>query len=237
MAKNGFRDCSEEVFRPRKFASILQEKRRSPTEVKVKQADCLQGSIEWKEWKKLRIGGSEAASVMGINPWCSPLELWKRKLGIWPEKETNYFMRRGVELEPLALKAFMNMTGIEMESQPNPFIHAQFDYLIASLDGISHDRKNAVEIKCSDKCYRKAIHGIIDPHYVCQLQHQMSVCNLDMIYYFAFDGRDGRLLECIKDDKYISNMIEYEKKFYQCLIDLVEPSYPEGVLGEEFIWM
>lgn len=39
------------------------------------------GSPEWHEQRKLRIGGSEVAAILGISSWESPFSLWHRKAG------------------------------------------------------------------------------------------------------------------------------------------------------------
>ena len=39
------------------------------------------GSPGWHEQRKLRVGGSEVAAVLGISPWESPFSLWHRKAG------------------------------------------------------------------------------------------------------------------------------------------------------------
>lgn len=194
-----------------------------------------QGSPEWKEWKRLRIGGSEAASIIGVNPWCSSLELWKRKLGVWTEKEDTYAMALGREMEPLALESFeKEMAGLKFH--PCVAINDQYDFIIASLDGFNSEQKKAVEIKCGKKSFSQAKKGIIPEYYKCQMQHQMFVCELDMIYYYCFNGKVGITIEHKRDDNFIQNMIECEKRFYKCLIDLVEPRYPKEILAEELSW-
>ena len=45
------------------------------------------------EWLKVResgIGSSEVATIVGLNPWETPYQLWRRKMGIDPAKEENF---------------------------------------------------------------------------------------------------------------------------------------------------
>lgn len=47
------------------------------------------------------IGGSDAAAVMGLSPWATPVELWQQKTGRAPKKDsTEKRFTRGHKLEP-----------------------------------------------------------------------------------------------------------------------------------------
>ena len=54
---------------------------------------------EWLEWRRGGIGGSDAATIVGLNPYRSRLELYADKLGMMPEKEDSEAMRIGRDLE------------------------------------------------------------------------------------------------------------------------------------------
>jgi len=43
--------------------------------------------IEWLEYRRLGIGGSDASVVCGINQYKSPVELWLEKTGQLPHQE------------------------------------------------------------------------------------------------------------------------------------------------------
>ena len=48
---------------------------------------------EWKALRKNYIGGSDAASVVGLNPFSSPYALWAEKTGKTPPFEGNLAIR------------------------------------------------------------------------------------------------------------------------------------------------
>ena len=48
---------------------------------------------EWLAGRSQGIGASEAGTVVGLNPWCTPYQLWRRKKGIDPPVEENFAMR------------------------------------------------------------------------------------------------------------------------------------------------
>lgn len=61
---------------------------------------------KWKELKKGRIGGSQIGTILGLNPFESPLQLWCEFTGRTEPKEENHFMRQGRRLEPVIAEMF-----------------------------------------------------------------------------------------------------------------------------------
>lgn len=179
-----------------------------------------QGSPAWLEYRKNRIGASEAASILGVG-FLTPLQLWEQKLGLRKSPYTPA-MQRGVELEPKARVAFEELTGIKVE--PAVVVHDKYHWMIASLDGIDARDETIVEIKCpGQKDHHSALEGKIPEKYYPQLQHQMEVCELEKAFYFSFDGESGKLLELTRNDEFIKQMIVREQEFLECLMEFKEP--------------
>lgn len=182
----------------------------------------IQQTPEWLEFRKGRIGASDAPIIMGVSPWTTPYQLWLEKTSITPPKEKNWAQDRGLTLEDKARKKLEEMTGLCFF--PEVVTHPEYEWMMASLDGMELGRKHIAEIKCPGfEDHSTALLGDIPEKYYPQLQHQLEVCGLDMIYYFSFDGENGVLLECHRDDKYIKKMIIKEKAFFNCMQDLIAP--------------
>jgi putative phage-type endonuclease len=182
----------------------------------------IQGSNEWLDYRKTRIGASDAASIMGVG-FQTPLEKWKEKLGLITI-EKNSAMQRGQQLEPIARRTFIEQTGIYVE--PMVVESIEHPWLFASLDGLSCDLKDevAVEIKCPNaKDHELAMQGKIPEKYFPQLQHQMLVLNLDMMYYFSFDGSQGVTVLTYADSEYQRALVAKEQEFYKKLITFEQP--------------
>lgn len=176
-----------------------------------------QGTEEWLEWRKDKIGASDASIIMGVG-FITPYQLWLRKKGIVEEPPPSYPMKYGVEMEPKIREEFYRMTDISV--MPKCCVHPEYDWMVASLDGMSADGKKAVEIKAhlSSKDYYYAYNNKKPPEkYYPQLQHQMAVTGLEWMYYICFYQGQHCLLEVERDDEYIEKMIEEEKKFFDCL--------------------
>jgi putative phage-type endonuclease len=182
--------------------------------------DVKQGTPEWHEYRKMRIGASDAPAIMGVG-FQTPLQKWKEKMELTTVEVTDR-MQRGTDLEPLARQAFIDQFGIDVfpcvvESKTHP-------WMFASLDGLSFDGEVAVEIKCpGEKDHEVARQGRVPEKYFPQLQHQMLVLNLQMMHYFSFDGKQGIRVPIYADSEYQRSLLAKERDFYNKLITFEQP--------------
>lgn len=189
----------------------------------MKLIDIEQGSAEWLALRKNKIGASDASSILGIG-FKTPYQLWLEKMGL-SETEQNQAMRRGIDLEPIARQTFIEaMDCIGLKIIPVVALHDSISFMMASFDGLSEDGKIAVEIKCPGKeDHEKAMDGVIPEKYVPQLQHQMEVAGVQSMFYFSYSERSHKIIEINKDNRYIKDMIEKEKSFWNCMQNLEAP--------------
>ena len=140
-------------------------------------------------------------------------------------------MRRGREMEQTAREAVEEKTALRF--YPEVIISKEYDWMMASMDGITKDKNIGVEIKCPGETdHNLAQNGMIPLKYKPQLQHQMIVAELEKIFYWSFDGESGVLLEEWIDEEYIKKLMKKEKEFFHNLEegtapDLVEKDYME----------
>ncbi len=184
-----------------------------------------QRSEAWLEYRKNRIGGSDAPAIMELSPYCTRLKLWERKKGLVPEQPMNKAMSRGVEQEDEALEWLSMTTGQKYKSAV--FSYKENDRLMASLDGINEAGDVIVEIKCSQKIFDMAKKGEIAPMYHCQMNHQMLVTGVSKCLFVAFDGFDGVIIEVPRDEVFIERMLEAELEFLEFLDTETPPPYGE----------
>lgn len=176
--------------------------------------DVEQGSPEWLALRRKHVCASDAFEVMGLSPCTSRQEALERKQGIRPEKEKNYLMERGTKLEPIARRVaeemFVNLF------IPGVYQSIEHPFMLASLDGVCIDNKIILEVKCTNKKnHELAKNGKIPDYYYPQVQHQISVCDVDQCHYFSFDGSSGVVVIVERDDNFIERMIAMEWEFYQ----------------------
>lgn len=189
------------------------------------EIEMLQGSSEWLDFRKNKIGASDAPVIMGVSPWKTPYQLWQEKVG-FKTCDSNSWMKRGLESEEEARHIYGKIRG-EMYI-PKVYVSKDYPWMIASMDGVNFMGDKAVEIKCpGEKDHVIAKKGEVPKHYYPQLQHQICVLKLKEIDYFSFDGYENCIVKVPRDDKYIEELVCEEKKFHTCLLSITEPELSE----------
>ncbi len=186
------------------------------------RVNLKQGSKIWLEWRAQGIGSSDAAVVMGLDPCRDANDLLLDKIGKGKPIKSNPAMERGSKFEGAARATFFFDNNVECE--PGEFIHQQYDFIRASLDGVNREAGFFAEIKYMGL---KNWQMIFDskkplPHHMIQMQHQFAVTGLPLCYYVAYTlTEDFRMIDKIQyvkiapDLDYINNqLIPAEIKFW-----------------------
>ena len=89
---------------------------------------------EWLAERKSGIGGSDAAAILGLSPWSTPVQIWCDKTGRALPKEETEAMRIGTELEDFVARRYSQETGREVR-RFNRMVHkgcllGNFDRLV-----------------------------------------------------------------------------------------------------------
>ncbi len=180
-----------------------------------------QGSEAWKNHRKNCVTATDVAKVLNISPYETALQCWSRKLGLLPDIKENEAMRRGSELEPIALARFIKETGINFT--PRVLFHSVDKWKMASLDGVSDCGKYAVEIKGSKSIYEKTKKDLIDEIYRCQTQWQMYILDIPMIYFMAYWDGDYAVMEIKRDDDFLNEIMPKIHEFYRMMMEFTPP--------------
>jgi putative phage-type endonuclease len=150
--------------------------------------------IENREaWLKVRndsIGCSEAAAIVGMNPWKSSYTLWLEKTGQSQQEDIseNECVHFGTILEQVVADEFCRREGKKVRkcglfrSNKYPFMTASFDRLLVGEDaGLECKTSNAFKREEWDE-------GEIPPNYYVQCQHYMLVSGLPRWYIACLIG-------------------------------------------------
>src|SRR5271157_3831078 len=195
-----------------------------------------QNTPEWLEFRRNKIGASDAPAIMGESPWKTPYQLWEEKI-YGKATEQNKAMARGTALEPAARYVFETMTLLNVK--PKVMVHPERSWQIASLDGITFDGNTIVEIKCPNaETHQMAVKGKIPDHYMIQIQHQLIVSGALKAIYFSFDGEKGAIVETSINPEMVCMIMEKEEAFYKCMQTLEPPKMMEKdyAIREDFEW-
>ena len=115
------------------------------------RVELRQGTNAWHDWRKEGIGASDAASILGENPFRSARTVMDEKLEDSIERVDNPRVALGVALEPNARQAYCCSSGAVFE--PACVQSTKHPWMRASLDGLSADGQHVIEIKCGRAAY------------------------------------------------------------------------------------
>jgi len=189
-----------------------------------------QNTTEWLEWRNKGIGASDAPIIMGVSPWKTLYKLWIEKTTGKSDFQGNEATERGHALESLARESAEKQ--LSRVFIPHCAEHKKYPWMRASLDGISMDQE-ILEIKCPykpsrpDSDHQKTKEGKIPEKYWPQLQHQLEVYGANKGWYFSFDGVDGVAIPFERDEKFITELLEKEQAFWECVEKLKAPKLTE----------
>ncbi len=197
-----------------------------------------QGTPAWKLWRRAGIGGSDVAAILGIAPFPDATrENLLREKVTGAERETNFSMRRGTRLEPLARELYARHAGCT--AVPVCVEHSDAPWIRCSLDGVCNDfprrggeRSWVLELKCPAwTVHDLALAGIVPEYYAVQCQWQLLACGLDRCDFVSFnDGR--RFAE--KDQLAVVTLRTDAEAQARCL-EAAEPFWAEVLAGREKI--
>lgn len=180
---------------------------------------------EWLELRKKYIGGSDAASVVGLNDYQSPYALWAEKMGIAPAFEGNLRTRVGTELEPVIAKLFEEETGKKVQNCNFTLINDVFPWAVADVDRMVIGEDAILEIKSTSALNLKHYkNGDYPARFYVQVMHYLAVTGKQKAYLAVLIGNsDFRIFEIERDEDEISALMEAEKQFYGYMQSGEEP--------------
>lgn len=186
---------------------------------------------EWLEARRGSIGGSDAAALLGMNRWSTPLSVYMDKKGLIPPKPDNLAMRLGREFEAVVAKLFEEETGKRVRRKnailinPDiPFAHANVDRLIVGEDAV-------LECKTTSDLNLHAFkNGEYPANYYIQVMHYLMVGGFQRGYIAVLIGNhEFKIFTVERDEEEIAALYAVEKAFYENhLLPSVMPA-PSGM--------
>jgi putative phage-type endonuclease len=169
---------------------------------------------DWQAYREQQsgIGGSEAATILGLNPYKSKFNLWLEKTGqIERPKVNNQYIEWGNLLEPVIRKKFAEETGFKVMQNNFVLAHDIHDWMVANLDGEvidpSFSGRGVLEIKTTSEHNKKEWADGCPTHYMCQLQHYLAVTGYDYAYIVCLCGGNHFIYYLVERDDYVIDQI------------------------------
>lgn len=191
-----------------------------------------QASANHDEWKALRhqyIGGSDAAAVVGMNAYVSPLALWAEKTGRLPGFEGNLATEVGTYMEEFVAQKFAEVTGKKVRRSNLSWFNSDYPWAIANIDREIVGEDAGLEIKTTSELNMKKFkNGEYPANYYVQIVHYMAVTGKKRWYLAVLIGnREFKWFTIERDEEEIKALMEAEEAFW----DLVKRDTPPAADG------
>lgn len=174
----------------------------------------------YEEWKSLRgkyIGGSDAAAVVGLNPWVSPYSLWCEKTGRTPGFEGNLATECGTYMENFVAQKFAQETGKKVRRANYSFFNSDYPFAIANIDREIVGEDAGLECKTTSELNLKKYRGGEFPeNYYCQCVHYLAITGKKRWYLAVLIGnKEFRWFVIERDEAEIAALMGAERDFWR----------------------
>lgn len=184
----------------------------------------------WLDVRRKSIGGSDAAAIVGLNNYSSPIRVWADKTGRLPAKETSEAMRQGNDLEEYVARRFSEATGKKVRRSNAIYYNDEYPFAHANVDRLIDGEDAGLECKTTSALSLKSFAGGEYPdRYYVQCQHYMAVTGRTKWYLAVLVlGRDFKIFEIARDEDEINALMDAEVDFWQHVIKDEMPDVSEN---------
>ncbi len=204
--------------------------------------------LQWHLDRQKGIGGSDASTVLGINPWKSRLQLYHEKVDeIKADKidNDNIRFKLGHVLEPMIAEEYAKRTGYILETRPSK-THSKYPFMIGNIDRhvtVPYDYNDINTPSNSLLPSETLDRGILEiktkgafinwegdeipEYYNTQGQHYMAVYDYNWVDFAVLDFLkfEIKITRINRDNDLIAKIINEEAKFW----DLVQNKTPPKI--------
>jgi len=189
-----------------------------------------------EEDKRLRqtgVGGSDLATILGLNPYQTAWELYYEKIGVMPDDgEDSLAQRMGHRLEDPIAREYAQEFQVRLRRRNQTVRHPKYDWLLANIDRERVKEKRGVEIKnvgwpMVDRWGPSGTDQVAE-HYLPQPLHYMLVLDYprwDVAAYLA--GTEIRYYHLERDPEWDEIIIQTTHDFWHHHVLVQKPPEPD----------
>jgi putative phage-type endonuclease len=210
---------------------------------------------EWLQLRRQGIGGSDAAAVLGLNPYKTNFALWEEKVGAREPDDLseNEAVHWGNVLEEPVAQEFARRTGRKVRRVNALLRHPEHPFMIANLDRevVAEDDGKPEILECKTAGHWAANSeqwgpsgtDLVPKPYLVQAMHYLAVTGRTRAHVAALiGGQELRLYTVERNEELIAAMIERERAFWKMvetrtaptIIDIADAkrAFPVSLEGE-----
>lgn len=186
--------------------------------------------------RKTGIGGTDAAAILGVSPYKTPLQVYCEKTGILEEPDLAELERIqwGNKLEPYIAEAYAQRTGHEVRLTDGPVCHPEHPQIRANVDRAVFKGECQGVLECKNVSEWAAGEWEPEPpiHYQLQLQHYLMVTGATWGSFAALLGGNRlHIVDVERRDDLCELLLRKELEFWE-RVERRDPP-PVGPLDRE----
>ncbi|MEG1310905.1 MAG: YqaJ viral recombinase family protein [Romboutsia sp.] len=200
---------------------------------------------KWIERRKEGIGGSDATSVLGLNPYRSSISVYMEKFDYVhgedkmkttepsedkkESEEVNYRMELGNKLEDFVASEFSLKTGKKVRNVNGILKNDKYPFALANIDRAVLGEKAFLECKVTNSYSKKLWQKEVPMNYQIQCFHYMAVTGATHCYIAALIGNEELVIHKLdRDEELVNQIMDLEKMFWdKCVLGGELPT-PDG---------
>lgn len=165
------------------------------------------------------LGGSDAAAVLGLSRWRSPLDVWSEKTGAIAPKDRSKELpvRLGHRLEDVVAELFSEETGKSVRRVSEAQVHPKYPFIRAQIDRRVVGEDAVLEIKTASGFKAAEWEDEDVPsEYLLQCLHQLAVTGRERCYIACLIGGNQDFVYKIveRDEAMIEELVRKEVEFW-----------------------
>ena len=190
--------------------------------------------VEWLTERQKGIGGSDAAAIVGMNPWKSAAAVYMEKVEPVDDKDdaaTNERLRIGHDLEDYVAKRFSEAMGKKVRRNNFMLHHPDYPFLLADIDREIVGENALLECKTTNSYAASDWKDEPPEHYYIQCLHYMLVTGVDRVYIAALIGNERFVVHVIEREnnlEEIETLMKMEIAFWRDNVLAGECPPPDG---------
>lgn len=193
------------------------------------------------------LGGSDAASILGVSPWTTPFMLFQKKIGAYVEELSpakRRILERGHRWEPIVLEMLVDELtdrghNVEVVATGQRYLDPEFDFLAAEIDAelivdgepVNGEMKTAGYFAAG--AWGEYDSNEVPIYYLAQVMHGLMIQPRQRAVVAAVTGFDERpMIRWVdRDEETIAAIRAREIEFWQRIQtgDAPDPVTPDDV--------
>ena len=183
---------------------------------------------EWLKERKNYLGGTDLASVVGLSQYRTALDVYLDKTSDNITEETSPAMRWGNLLEDVVAKEYAEVTGYNLEIEPNVLYHPEYKFLGANIDRWADNKKHVLECKTAGftKTKEWGDEGTdhIPESYLVQVALYAAICDVPKVdIAVLIGGQDFRIYTYARNKELEDKLIKIACNFWHNHIEKRTP--------------